>query len=61
MPTQRRLPLILSPDHSLEDLWERVPASRQREVIVLYAQLIARAAQAVRPSRRREPSHDIDR
>ena len=42
MATQRTLPLILSPEQPLEDLWERLPASRRSEVIVLYAQLIDR-------------------
>jgi hypothetical protein len=60
MPTQRRLPLILSPDQSLDDLWERLPASRQREVIVRYAQVIARAVQAGVPLERKEPRHDVD-
>lgn len=61
MPTQRRLPLILSPDQSLDDLWERLPASRQREVIVMYAQLIARAVHAILPLETKERRHGVDR
>jgi hypothetical protein len=54
MATQRTLPLILSPEQPLDDLWERVPASCRREVIVIYAQLIARAARVVAPDERKE-------
>jgi len=55
MATQRTLGLILSLEQALEDLWERLPASGQREVIVLYAQLIARAARGVVREARKEP------
>ena len=55
MATQRTLRLIQDLEHALEDLWERLPASGQREVIVLYAQLIARAARGVVPQERKEP------
>lgn len=55
MATQRTLRLIQGLEHALEDLWERLPASGQREVIVLYAQLIARAARGVVPQERKEP------
>ncbi len=55
MATQRTLRLILSLEQPLEDLWERLPASCQGEVIVMYAQLIARAARGVVPQERKEP------
>ena len=62
MATQRTLRLILSLEEPLEDLWERTPASCQRAVIVLYAQLIARAARVVAPKERKEhPTHDVER
>ena len=56
MATQRTLRLIPSLEQPLEDLWERLPASGQREVIVLYAQLIARAARVVALKERKEPN-----
>ena len=56
MATQRTLRLIPSLEEPLEDLWERLPARCQREVIVLYAQLIARAARVVAPKERKEPN-----
>ncbi|MBI2322137.1 MAG: hypothetical protein HYU88_08640 [Chloroflexi bacterium] len=56
MATQRTLPLILSLEPPLEDLWDRLPASGRREVIVVYAPLIARAARAVVPNERKEPT-----
>ncbi len=55
MATQRTLRLIQGPEHALEDLWERLPASGQRGVIVLYAQLIAWAARGVVSQERKEP------
>lgn len=62
MATQRTLRLMLSLEQPLEDLWERLPASGQREVIVLYAQLIARAARGVVPQEREEHrTHDVER
>ena len=57
MATQRTLPLILSLEQPLDDLWERVPASCRREVIVIYAQLIARAARVGAPDERKKESH----
>lgn len=63
MATQRTLRLIQDLEHALEDLWERLPASSQREVIVLYAQLIAGAARGGRvPQERKEhPTYDVER
>jgi hypothetical protein len=56
MATQRTLRLIQSLEQALDDpLWERLPASGQREVIVLYAQLIARAARGVVAQERKGP------
>ena len=62
MATQRTLPLILSLEQPLEDLWERLPARCRGEVIIVYAQLIARAARVVVPDERKERhSHDGER
>ena len=55
MATQRPLPLILSREQPLEDLWDRWPERPRSEVIVLYAQLIARAARGGVPTERKEP------
>ncbi len=56
MATQRPLPLMLSLEQPLADLWERLPESCRSEVSVLYAQLIARAARGVGPTERKEPT-----
>jgi hypothetical protein len=63
MATQRTLRLMLSLEQPLEELWERLPASSQREVIVLYAQLIARAARGggVPQERKEHHTHDVER
>jgi len=62
MATQRTLPLILSREQPLQDLWERLPPSGRREVILVYAPLIARAARVVVPDERKENhSHDVER
>ena len=61
MATQRTLPRILSLEQPLEDLWERLPAGCQREVIIMYAQLLARAARGAVLPRERSDSDDVER
>jgi len=43
---------------TLEALWIRFPERCRNEVLVLYAQLIARAAKTAAPPQKKEPAHD---
>ena len=56
MHSQRPLPF--SDEDELDVLWERFPDRSRRQLIALTGQLMARAAMAAVPSRRKEPSND---
>lgn len=57
MHRERTLPFRDEPD--IDALWERFPESSRRQLIRLWAQLMARVARpAARPNERKETSDD---
>ena len=57
MPNQLFLPLL--GEESLAILWDHFPEPQRDQLIVLFAQLIARAVRN-KPSGRKESDHDPD-